>query len=756
MSAEKLNIDELEFDHCEDEPIHIPESVQGYGYLFALDPENGKIQVVSKNTSELFTFSVDELIDYNFYELLSDKEYIELLKVTHKRAKNKRARLPLRLRFKDNVIVEEEALDYFAIVYTSDDYTVIELEPAVEFRETYSAMHFIKLYAMSIAPKFKKDESMEKMAQDIVDTIKYVTDMERVVLYRFNTDNSGKVIAEAKEDDIESYLNLYYPASDIPAQARELYVKNWVRLIPDVDMESSPLLPSIEESGRDPLDMTYSITRTMSPIHKQYIRNQGLKSSLSLSLVTHDHLWGIISCHSRETRYIPQNVRLECENLSQLFSWHLYAKEEEQYLNKKQRTNEAINELIQKTSPHNSIISVFKENKNKVLELMGTDGFAFYFENDSFQLGMTPHDDVIRKLLDATKDSDEEFFSVTDISDYVNDECEMNGIHGALLIRVAQQRNYFTAWFRKEHRYTQRWAGRPEEKDYTASKKERLMPRTSFEVHEKEIVGESRNWDENDINIAKRFNKVFMAYALEQQDLMRKDIDTLQLQDRYKNEFIATLAHELKNPLTPIRTGISILEHSSDEAEKERVLKVMRRQTTAITKMIDDLLDVSRISEGKITLEKKKISIQNVLKQVIEVSEEMIRGKKHKLMVDFPDQPVYVNADLLRLSQVFINILNNAAKYTPNNGEISVYIRDKDNEVQIKVSDNGLGIPKEKQKQIFDMFTQMESHSHNSEGGLGIGLTLVNRLVSLHGGDVHVHSDGDGKGSTFTVILPKH
>jgi signal transduction histidine kinase len=302
----------------------------------------------------------------------------------------------------------------------------------------------------------------------------------------------------------------------------------------------------------------------------------------------------------------------------------------------------------------------------------------------------------------------------------------------------------------------QRWAGIPQEKDLFSSKKERLMPRSSFEVHEKEITGQSKAWNDNDLNIATRFNKVFMAYALEKHDVMRKDIDSLQLQDKYKNEFIATLAHELKNPLTPIRTGISILEHSSSPEDKKRILKVMKRQTSSINKMIDDLLDVSRISEGKITLEKNRTHLQEVLNQAIEVSEESIREKNHDLKIDFPEMPLYVNADMLRLSQIFVNILNNAAKYTPHGGIIRMSLRREDDKVSVSISDNGLGIPKEKQEQIFDMFTQMDSHSNNSEGGLGIGLTLVKRLVSLHDGEIQVFSEGENQGSEFTVVLPHY
>ncbi|MFA0960451.1 ATP-binding protein [Roseivirga sp. BDSF3-8] len=754
MSSDKLDIDNLKFEHCEDEPIHIPESIQGYGYLFAMDrSNNGRVRILSKNVLDLLNLKEEEILKGDFYEFLDGPEYQDFIRETFKRAIDQNARLPLRLKFRRELVREKHAEDFYAVVYHTGDKVVLELEPAAEFRETYSALHYIKLYAMSIAPKFKRNEPLINMAQEIVDTIKYVTGMDRVVLYRFNDDDSGKVIAEAKEDFMDSYLNLYYPANDIPAQARALYTKNWVRLIPDVELESSPLIPSVD-SGREPLDMTYSIIRTLSPIHRQYIRNQGIKASLSLSLVTHEHLWGIISCHSREARYIPQNVRLECENLSQLFSWHLYAKEEELYLAKKEKTDAALNAMLDKTSSSNSIVTVFKENEEKVLDMLNADGFAFFYEEDSFKLGVTPDRESMERLASKGIDEGRDYFYTTDITDIVSDDSDLNDIRGAMVIQVAKQKRYYTAWFRKEHRYTQRWAGVPKEEEVMASKKERLMPRSSFEVHEKEIHNQSREWDENDINIATRFNKVFMAYALEKQATMRKDINSLQQQDQYKNEFMATLAHELKNPLTPIRTGISILEHSADEEARARILKVMRRQTTTITKMIDDLLDVSRISEGKVTLEKQKTHLQEILTQAIEVCDEAIREKEHNLIMDLPESPVYLHADPLRLSQIFINILNNATKYTPKGGRITIDMERESQQVSVTIADNGLGIPQDKLDDIFDMFTQMETHAGSSQGGLGIGLTLVKKLVSLHDGEIKVRSDGPGDGSEFEIILP--
>lgn len=748
----QLNVEDLNFERCEDEPIHIPESIQGYGYLFALDQNSGAIRIISENVKGLLG-DTDKVLGLNFFDLLEGEVDEQFLRKTYQRAKARGTRLPVQIHFRKEILIKDSAPDYFAVIYESEERFVIELEPAGQFRESYIARHFIKMYATSVAPKFKSYKSLSTMASEIVDTIKEITGFDRVVLYKFNENATGRVIAEAKEADMDSYLDLLYPASDIPPQARELYKKNWVRLTPNVDLETSRLIPAVEDGNRKPLDMTNSLLRTLSPIHLQYVRNQGLKASLSMSLVTHDHLWGIISCHSRKPSYIPQNVRLECENLSQLFSWHLYAKEEELIIARKDKTDRAINNMLDKTSPVSPIVEVFTENEQEVLSITETDGFMFYTEEETIKLGTVPELPAIREIYEKVSRNGREPYISTDVSDQVSDVETLNGIRGVLLIPLLENKSYFTAWFRKEQLQVERWAGPPDEKSATGSKKERLMPRTSFKVHEKRITNQSLEWDSNDLDTANRFNKVFMAHALESQEQMRKSISKLEMQSQYKNEFLATLAHELRNPLTPLKLGISMLEDVEENGPQKMVVNTMKRQVQHMATLIDDLMDVSRITQGKVKLEKKNLCLQEVLKNAVETCQRDIDEKNHQLIMHLPEEPLWTYGDATRLSQVFVNIINNASKYTDPEGEISIEAKQVGHWISVTVKDNGIGIPEEKLDSIFTMFTQIDAYSTHTKGGLGIGLTLVQRLVNLHRGEIFARSEGAGKGSEFEVLL---
>ena len=225
--------------------------------------------------------------------------------------------------------------------------------------------------------------------------------------------------------------------------------------------------------------------------------------------------------------------------------------------------------------------------------------------------------------------------------------------------------------------------------------------------------------------------------------------------DQRKNEFLATLAHELRNPLAPIRNGLEILRltHAGGESA-ERARNMMDRQLKQMVRLIDDLLDVSRISRGKVQLRREPIDLKSALQSALEVCEPLIASAGHELKVDMPAGPLIVDGDLTRLAQVFGNLLNNAAKYTNAGGLIELSVRRTSDDVSVSVRDNGVGIPPPMLAKIFDMFAQVDHSLQRAQGGLGIGLSIAKRLVEMHDGALEAHSAGLGAGSEFTVKLP--
>jgi PAS domain S-box-containing protein len=231
--------------------------------------------------------------------------------------------------------------------------------------------------------------------------------------------------------------------------------------------------------------------------------------------------------------------------------------------------------------------------------------------------------------------------------------------------------------------------------------------------------------------------------------------DVLRETDRRKDEFLATLSHELRNPLAPIRNALELLRRGTEDPHiKERALEIMGRQLQQLVRLTDDLLDVSRITTNRLDLRRERIDLRTVLASAIETTQPLVDAAEHTLTIVLPQEPLWVDADLTRLAQAFANLLNNAVKYTDRGGRVTVSAAANGGEAGVHVTDSGIGIEPELMPRIFDMFMQLEGSSDRVQSGLGIGLTLARRLVELHQGRIEAVSEGPGRGTTFTVRLP--
>jgi len=244
--------------------------------------------------------------------------------------------------------------------------------------------------------------------------------------------------------------------------------------------------------------------------------------------------------------------------------------------------------------------------------------------------------------------------------------------------------------------------------------------------------------------------------ARKRQYQLRATLDGLREADERKTEFLATLAHELRNPLAPLRTALNIVSNQQLDPEKLKSLHAMMdRQVTHMVRLIDDLMEVSRMTRGKIALQPKVLSLGDVVRDAVEVNKPMITAARQFVFLDLPPQACHVHGDEVRLTQVFSNLLNNASKFTPSNGSIRVSVSATEDTVRVHVTDSGIGIPEEMLESVFGMFVQINGSMRAAQAGLGIGLTLVRSLVELHGGRVHASSAGNNEGTTMTVELPR-
>jgi PAS domain S-box-containing protein len=265
--------------------------------------------------------------------------------------------------------------------------------------------------------------------------------------------------------------------------------------------------------------------------------------------------------------------------------------------------------------------------------------------------------------------------------------------------------------------------------------------------------GTVRKWVGMNIDMTER--KAAEQAQRASESALRESEERLRLADRRKDEFLATLAHELRNPVTPLVNGLELMRRAvKDNTGLQRTVEMMDRQLNHLVRLVEDLLDVRRITAGKIELRRKRVRISHAVEAALEATRPLIEARRQKLVYDPGGAALWVDADPDRLSQVFSNLLSNAAKYTDVEGTISVRLSQEPGAAVVQVSDTGIGIPAQDLPQIFELFSQVGTHQDRAAGGLGIGLSLVKRLVDMHGGNVTAVSAGAGLGSTFTVRLP--
>lgn len=235
----------------------------------------------------------------------------------------------------------------------------------------------------------------------------------------------------------------------------------------------------------------------------------------------------------------------------------------------------------------------------------------------------------------------------------------------------------------------------------------------------------------------------------------RRQAEVAEAVNRRKDIFLSTLSHELRNPLAPLSHAVEILRRGAHSGQDlEATLRIIERQVESLRRLVDDLMDITRIGTGKVELRRERVTLQELIRRGVESGRPSVTERRHDLQVLVPPHPIFVEADPSRIEQVIVNLIQNAAKYTPEGGKITISGTRDSREAVTTISDTGMGIPHDMLPRIFDLFTQVETSRTRSQGGLGIGLALVKDLVTMHGGSVQVRSDGPGKGSEFTVRLP--
>ncbi|MEA5521201.1 ATP-binding protein [Limnoraphis robusta] len=733
--------------NCDREQIHIPGLIQPHGVLLSLQEPNLRIVQVSRNVENLLGFSPDELLNQTLDYLL-DAEQIEAV----------RQCLSGNFEYLNPITVSlhsrPQSQAFNGIVHYSEGLAVLELEP-LGSRENAGFTKFYTLTKRTIT-LFQQAKNFQELCSIIVREIRQLTGFDRVMIYKFDEDDSGHVIAENKLEELEPYLGLHYPATDIPLPARKLYCLNFLRLIPDVNYQSVELIPANNPLTQNPLDLSYSVLRSVSPIHLEYLENMGVKASLSISLIKDNKLWGLVACHHESSdKYVPYEIRTACEFLGQVMSLQIPTKEQNENLDYQVYLRKIQSEITLFLSTSDDLLNVLVDLEDPLLQLVSASGAALYIEDNLQCIGQTPNETEIKNLIDWIQLNIDDSIYYTDSLPKVYPSAQnfKSLASGLLVLEIGKVQPNYILWFRSEVIQTVNWAGNPQKPPKVeADGSLTLFPRKSFELWQETVESKSLPWQSCEIENAQELKNAILSIVLRR--LAELSEVNLQL-SRSNNEldsFAYIASHDLKEPLRGIHNYSTFLmeDYSEilDDAGREK-LKTLVRLTQRMEDLINTLLHFSRL--GRQELNRRSIDLNLLVENVTEVLR--ISQPNESITINIPQPLPVILGDRILIEEVFSNLMSNAVKYNENSHK-SLEIGCLETEVNpctLYVRDNGIGIQEKHLDTIFKIFKRLHGRNRYG-GGTGAGLTIVKKIIERHGGQIWIESEY-GQGTTFYFTL---
>lgn len=537
---------------CEREPIHVPGAIQPHGLLLAV--ERGHYSIVQYAGDPLFLLGVAPA-RLTQLSLSSVIEQHAALQIAHHMQSANEFVPPLVML---GIHSRAGAIPLDVVAHAQGERVIVELEPS---RRTLIVNGDPLTQVRTMLGPLAEADSVAEVCAKIAQQVRAAIDFDRVCVYRFHPDLSGEVVAEDRAEGVESFLGLHYPASDIPPQARELYRRNWLRLIPDIDYTPSPLMPA----HGTPLDMTHCTLRSVSPVHIEYLRHMGVSASLSLSIVIKGALWGLVACHNYAPRYVAMDMRIACELYAQMLSLKLEAQLEADAARGRAGPRRIQRTLAARLPLAEDAVAELLRRDVTLLDLIPANGVAVQLDGRLDTLGVTPPPACLQALLAWLAQSDHEVYSTDQLGSVFPPAAPYADIaSGLLAICVSRASASYVLWFRPELSTTVRWAGNPDKPVIVDDGGARLSPRHSFAEWCAEVRGRSAPWSDIDIETVNACRIWLLEVVLEHLDEARRERESLVAR---QNVLLAELDHRVKNTLASIDAIVQQTKHKGGSLE---------------------------------------------------------------------------------------------------------------------------------------------------------------------------------------------
>jgi light-regulated signal transduction histidine kinase (bacteriophytochrome) len=719
----------IDLSSCDAEPIHVPGSIQPHGALVAMR-EPGLVVVASANVGAILGLPevaygrpLAALVGAAAGDAVARALGADDLAIEN----------PLRLDVGGRI--------FEGVLHRNGTVAILELEPPLQTQPP------VDRRLRDAVTRVQRTRTVADLCAVAAKQLRALTGFERVMVYQFHGDGHGEVVAEDRAPEVESFLGLHYPASDIPRQARQLYLLNPIRIIPDARYTPVPLLGPKDGGEPAPLDLTFASLRAVSPVHLQYLANMGVRASMSVSVMRGDKLWGLLACHHRESHPVPFVVRSACEAFGRLVSLQLDALEElgTRVQRDALRGGESVIVEAMRASP-DGWASGLLARPGALLRVVNATGAALIDENGVRSVGDAPSIPDIAALGTWLAAGRGGVFATHALGREAPAAAGYRSVaSGLLAVRVAKPRPAYILWFRHEVLRTATWGGDPAKPATPGDA--RLHPRQSFAAWKEIVRGTSAPWTPAEIESAEDVARRAIEVDLEQQIARAEEAV------RARDDLVAVVSHDLKNPVNVILMAANVLRLQMQEHSTAGALATLDRVERAaqwMTVLITDLLDLSKIEAGRFRVAPGPCDARALVDDAVALHRPIADERSVRLESEAVEW-VRVLADRDRIFQVLGNLLGNAIKFTPRGGVVRVATGTAGGFTRFEVRDEGPGIAPHLAPHVFDRYWQ--GPLARLRQGSGLGLYIAKGLVEAHGGRIWVES-AVGVGSTFYFTVP--
>lgn len=738
-----VNRDIVTLTNCEHEPIHIPGKIQPHGFLIGVTAD-WKIDFCTDNVADFIAVSYTEALGQNFAAVFGSDAEQQILDYLNTD------------KIQDAFPLEIELLGklFQVSIHQSHGIYVLEAEPHFPDKEKLADVY---TQTIQFVTQMNQTKSLKDLCALVAEGTRKITGYDRVMIYRFDEQYNGEVFAESRRDDLEPFLGLHYPHTDIPAQARELYIKNQLRIIVDVDYEPVPIF-TVDDKENKNLDLSLSILRSTSPIHVEYLKNIGVGATLTISLIHHDKLWGLIACHHYSKKNISPEIRLAAKLQGQFITSQIDIRQSNDEYVSVQKASLALEQLTGLEIPllQSSLELVVKTPQ--ILDLSNASGVSIVSRDKIYKNGLTPSDEKIIKLIELIgNESTNSVFTTNNISNSFPEIETDSDFAGCIYHSLGN--NDHIIWFRPETISEINWGGEPEKS--IVKDKNGLHPRNSFNIWKQIVKNQSTKWKRYEINAAIQYahalhNQLIMIMLSEEEEKYRTQSEILKETNSELENINWISTHDLQEPLRKIQLITSKMLTEPDLVSKESIAASLKRVSKSASRMrglLEDILKYTRIKNAKEALQ--LVDLNKVLKSTIKELQEVITQKN--AVIEFENLPE-IHAIGFLMQQLFMNIIQNSLKYASEERTPVIKITASQEPVimrhlykvhchWVRFSDNGIGFEQKYAESIFKVFTRL--HNQEQYAGSGIGLALCKKIMQAVGGDIHA----EGKPNQGTDII---